>query len=103
MDEKSLKRRVRDVWAELRRERRARAKLLSSTDLLQSADSVTEIAAKFRVLADDARAMEGAASEVAASDDTPSKAKTKAKKSAAKKTGKAPVSAKAAKKKKKRS
>lgn len=99
MDEKTLKRAARDVWAELRRERRARAKLLSAADLTESADRVTEIAAKLRALVDDARTVESAAEP--ANDGAPAKKPAPKKPNSAKKAGKRPAAKKSTKKKKK--
>lgn len=101
MDEKTLKRSARDVWGELRRERRARAKLLTAADLVQSADRITEIAAKLRALADDARALENTAPSPAepANDGAPEK---KPKKRRAKKTAKRAAAKSTAKSKKKK-
>lgn len=62
MDEKILKRDVRDVWAELRRLRRARAKLTSADELAESASLVTEFSAQLTTLSARARTLEGAVS-----------------------------------------
>jgi hypothetical protein len=61
MDAKDLKREVRDAWADLRRLRRARAKLVSAEALAQSAALMTAFAAQLTNLADQARAFEDAA------------------------------------------
>ena len=94
MYEKALKREARGIWAELRRERRARAKLLRSEELTQSADRVVEIAVKLRALADHAHTLE----DKPANDDAP--AKPAPKKPSAKKANKRPVATKKAKAKK---
>ncbi|MBL8546947.1 MAG: hypothetical protein JNL81_10815 [Hyphomonadaceae bacterium] len=96
MDERALKRQAREVWAELRRERRARAKLLGAADLVQSAERVTGIATKLRALAETAAALETSAP---ANDEAPKKAKPK--KRAAKKAAKGSGAAKKSRKKKK--
>ncbi len=61
MNAKDLKREVRDAWADLRRLRRARAKLVSAEALAQSAALMTAFAAQLRNLAGRARALEVAA------------------------------------------
>lgn len=103
MDEKTLKRAARDVWAELRRERRARAKLLSEADLIQSAERISEIAVKLQALAADAHTLAEAAPapDEPANDVAPAKSKPK-KPGGAKKSAKKAASKTAAKTKKKK-
>ena len=60
MDEKTLKRDLRDAWAELRRLRRARAKMTSADELGESANLVTAFGAQLTTLSARARALEGA-------------------------------------------
>ena len=78
MDEKTLKRDLRDAWAELRRLRRARAKMTSADELAESANLVTAFGAQLTALSARARALEGAASPAPANEVAPaSKAKKK--------------------------
>ncbi len=60
MDAKDLKREVRDAWADLRRLRRARVKLVGAEALAQSAALMTAFAAQLTNLAGRARDLEAA-------------------------------------------
>jgi|GEM_PF-5267863 len=78
MDEKTLKRDLRDAWAELRRLRRARAKMTSADELAESANLVTAFGAQLTAFSARTRALEGAASPAPANEVAPaSKAKKK--------------------------
>lgn len=77
-DDKEFKREVRAVWSALRRERRERAKLLSTAELNESAERIIGHAEKLKELA--GRSV-GAAAKAGppASDDKPKRKKAKGK------------------------
>ena len=99
MEEKILKRDVRDAWAELRRLRRARAKMISADELAQSADLMTAFAAQLTTLSARARLLENAPPSASTDEDAPA-SKPKPKKKQRPKTGKSRAASKKKAKKK---